>query len=80
METLSKICDIRNPNNHYWLLSLGVAKNSQAPDYLLAKLANHDDYDVRLAVANNSNTPSFVLKQLAADKEYCIRQTATSKI
>jgi cobalamin biosynthesis Co2+ chelatase CbiK len=80
VETIEKICSISNPNNHYWLLSLGVAQNTQTPDYLLDKLANHDDYDVRLAVANNSNTPSFVLEKLAADKEYFIRQTAINKI
>lgn len=76
---LEQICAIANSDNHYWVLPLGVVQNPNIDANLLAKLANHDDMEVRIAVAHHRNTPVEILDQLKQDCEYPVRKAVNER-
>jgi hypothetical protein len=79
IKILEQICSIDDGQNQYWLLALSVAQNPRTPEYLLEKLAQHQDVEVRRSIASHPKTPAAILEQLATDKEKIVTQAVQQR-
>jgi hypothetical protein len=79
-QILEQICSIDDGHNQYWLISLGVVQNPCIPEYLMEKLAQHQDVEVRRCIASHPRTSTLILKQLSTDQETVVTQAVKQRL
>lgn len=64
------IFDAFNKDN---VIRSNVSKYKNTPDYILERLSNDENVNVRTAIASNQRTPISILEKLSNDKEARVR-------